>query len=245
MENYSYIGTGKVYLGVVGGTTGLLEVGNCTALSFAVNEETKEIKDYTKPGGGTYNEVRRISSVEVSMTLADLSPENLARALFGTTAAVTAGAVTDEAHVAHLGAFVPLDNIPDSTVAYIVTDEAGATTYTAGTDYEERPGGLFILTGGTITDGQTIHVDYTKAAADVVQALTHSAQEYELFFAGLNEARSGKQATIRVYRATLGAARNLGLIGDEFASLEVSGKVLADTSKPAGTSQYFKAALAQ
>jgi len=60
----------------------------------------------------------------------------------------------------------------------------------------------------------------------------------------LNEARSGKAVVIHIYRQKLGAAQNLALIGDDYAALEISGKVLKDTTKTgAGVSQYFKATL--
>jgi len=242
--DYSYLGSGKIYIKKVGAAAGLIEVGNCSALSLAVSEETKDIKDYTKPGGGTYNEVIRISGVEVSMTIADLSPDNLARALYGSTSAIASGAVLDEVQTAYKGAFVPFDNIPDATVAPVVTDSTGTTTYVAGTDYEVRSGGIFILASGTIADAAQIKIDYTKAVANVLEALTSGASEYELFFDGMNEARSGKSATIHIYRAKLGAAKQISLIGDDFATLESSGKVLADTTKAAGLSQFFTVKMA-
>lgn len=245
MADYSYLGSGKVYLREVGAAAGRIEVGNCSALAFAVAEETKEKKDYTQPGGGTYNEVRRISSVEMQLTMDELSPQNLARALYGSTAAVTSAAVTDESHTAYKGAFIKLNNVPASTPAPVVTGPGGTPTYVAGTDYEVRPGGIFILASGAITDGATILVDYTKAAADVVEALVNSGKEYELVFAGLNEARSGKAVIVTAHRVKIGAAQNIGLIGDEYAQIEVSGKLLKDTTKTGGVSQYFKVELVQ
>lgn len=74
MTDYSYIGVGKLHLRVAGASAPLAFVGNCSALNFAVTEETKELKDYTQAGGGTYNEVRRVEAVECQMTLHDLSP---------------------------------------------------------------------------------------------------------------------------------------------------------------------------
>lgn len=245
MADYSYLGSGKVYLREVGAAAGRIEVGNCSALAFAVAEETKEKKDYTQPGGGTYNEVRRISSVEMQLTMDELSPQNLARALYGSTAAVTSAAVTDESHTAYKGAFIKLNNVPASTPAPVVTGPGGTPTYVAGTDYEVRPGGIFILASGAIADGATILVDYTKAAADVVEALVNSGKEYELVFAGLNEARSGKAVIVTAHRVKIGAAQNIGLIGDEYAQIEVSGKLLKDTTKTGGVSQYFKVELVQ
>lgn len=245
MADYSYIGSGKVYLREIGGSAGLLEVGNCSALSFAITEETKELKDFTQPGGGTYNEVKRVSAVESSMTMHDLSAANLARALYGSTSAVVSATVTDEAHNdIIMGAFIPTASLPSA----ITTVKRGATTLTENSDYEVRPGGIMPLAGGanTVVAGDDLLITYTKAAADVVQALTSSGKEYEMIFDGLNEARSGKRTRVSAYRVKIGAAQNIGLIGEDFAALEVTGKLLKDTTKTgAGISQYFKVEIQQ
>lgn len=238
--NYSYLGSGQVYLREVGAAAGLMEVGNVSALSFAISENVKELLDYTQPGGGTYNEVRRIQSVEVSMTLHDLSPENLARALYGNSTAITTATVTDESQVAYIGGLVKT-NFPYTS---ITTVKKAAATLILGTDYDVVAGGIVPKTGGALINGDTVLITYVKAAADVVQALTSSGKEYEMVFAGLNEARSGKAANIHAYRIKLGVAQALSLISEDFAGLEVTGKVLKDTSKTgAGVSQYFKAEL--
>lgn len=239
MADYSYIGSGRVYMEEVGGTTGLLDVGNVSELIITPTEDVKELLDYTAPGGGTYNEVRRVSSVEMSMTMREFSPENIARLLRGAVTNTSNSIVTDESHIARLGAFIPMDNVPDFIQA--VTDSSGATTYVEGTDYEVRPGGIYILPGGNITDGQTILVDYSYPSYDTVEALINAGKEYRVFFAGLNEARSGKETIIDMYRVRLGVAQQIPLIGDDFAAYQVSGKLLKDTTKSgAGISQYFK-----
>jgi hypothetical protein len=247
MADYSYIGSGKAYLREVGSAAGLVEVGNCSALNFSVTEESKELKDYTQPGGGTYNEVKRISAVEMAMTMHDLSPENLARALYGSTSAVATGTVTDEVHTAYDDTFIPFDFIPAASPAPVVKDTAtGLITYVEGTDYEVRPGGIFVLGTGTIVSAADLDISYTKAASDVVEALTASGKEYELVFDGLNEARSGKKTMITAHRVKIGAAQNLSMIGEDYAALEVTGKLLKDSTKN-GTSisQYFKVAIEQ
>jgi hypothetical protein len=236
--DYSYIGSGKIYLREVGASAGLVEVGNCSALNFAVQEEVKEQRDYTSTGGGVLNEVRRITGVEVSISLAELSPANLARALYGTTTAVVAGTVTTEAVTAYEGALSRLAHVNPSAV--VVQDVTDTTTYVAGTDYEVRPGGIYVIAGGAITDADVLHVDYSYGAEDVVQALASSAKEYEVVFEGLNEARSGKAVLVDAWRVKFGAAQNLSLIGDDFASLELTGKVLKDSTKIGGISQFFK-----
>lgn len=244
MQDYSYIGVGKIYLREVGAAAGLIEVGNCSALAFNVTEETRELRDYTQAGGGTYNEVKRISAVEVAITAHDISPANLARALYGSSTSVVGAAVTAEAHVAYKGAFIKTASMPAAITS--VTDEGGITTYAAGTDYEVRGGGIFIPETSTIVDASDIEINYTSASTDVVQALTSSGKEYEMVFDGLNEARSGKKTLVHGYRIKLGAAQSLPLIGDEYAALELTGKVLKDSTKTgAGISQYFKAEIEQ
>lgn len=246
MQDYSYIGSGKVYLREIGAAAGLIEAGNCSKLTFGVTEDVKELKDYTNPGGGTQNEVRRINAVEASMTMHDLIHSNLSRVLYGASSTVASAAVTDETHTAYKGAFIPFTYLPAASPAWTVTDNAGTTTYVKDTDYEVRNGGIFILSGGSIVDASTIKVDYTKAGADVVQALVNSGKEYELVFDGLNEARSGKKTRVTAHRVRIGAAKEIGLIGADYAALEVTGKLLKDSTKNGTTiSQYFKVEIEQ
>ena len=301
MADYSYVGSGKIYMRRIGASVGLIEVGNCSGLNFAVTENTIEQQDYTQPGGGTFNEVKRVSAVEAQINQAELSPENLARALYGTASAVASAVIASEAVTVYPAALSPFAKLPASTptptvapaqaaaaartstptltlgqylapatangyyykvttagtggvspptfptvIGATVTDGdavltcAGKTTLVAGTDYEIRAGGVFAYEGSTIA-GESWTVGYTSVAFDVVQALTQSGQEYELVFDGLNEARSGKRTRITGYRYKPGAAQNLGFIGDAYAVLEVTGKLLKDTSKTgAGVSQYYK-----
>lgn len=302
MTDYSYIGVGKVSLRVAGSAAPLRFVGNCSALNFAIEEETKELKDFTQGGGGTYNEVRRVSGVTCSMSLHDLSPDNLAIALFADVTTIAAAAVTTEAHVGYKGGLVPADNTIDTTVAPVITaggaavTRANTTAYAEGdlikpatpndyyykvttagtsagsppsfgttvggttadgtatltcmgkttlvvdTDYTVSGGGIYLESDASFTDGQSLNFAYTKAAASAIDALLNSSQEYEIFFDGLNEARSGKSTTVHAFRVKIGAAKDVALIGEDYAVQELEGKVLKDTNKN-GTneSQYFKA----
>jgi hypothetical protein len=239
MADYSYLGAGKVWLEDLSGTAGLIQAGNCSALTFGVSEDTKELKDFTQPGGGTYNEVRRISAVEMSSTMHDLSGPNIARAVYGANTTVASAAVTAEAHtVKALGSLITCDFLP-TTAAIVV--KKGATTYVENTDYTREPSGIVPKVGGTMVAADAITFDYQKAAQDVVQALVNSGKEYRVVFDGLNEARSGKKTRIIAHRVKIGALASLGLIGEDYGAMECTGKLLKDTSiTGAGISQYFK-----
>ncbi len=240
MSDFSYIGAGQIYMREAGAAAPMIAVGNCSALKFSITEEIKSLKDFTQAGGGTYNEVRRIESVEMSMTLHDLNADNVARAVFGDASAIASGSVTDEAHTVYEGGFTPT-TFPPSLTGIVVKHTSGSPTYVADTDYTVTEGGIIIIAGGGISDGDSIKISYTKLAGSTIEALLNAAQEYELFFSGLNDARSGKQVRVHAYRVKLGATDGLDLIGEEYWAGTQSGKVLKDSTKNGTTvSQYFK-----
>jgi hypothetical protein len=248
---YPYLGSGKIYARVAGTATGRLELGNASKLELEVKEDKQKLKDYTKQGGGTYASVARVDTVTLKMTLHDLNKTNVARAVFGSEASVTGAAVLDEVVTAYTGAICPLAH--PAPTAVVVTNFAGTTTYVENTDYEVRPGGIFILAGGAIAAAITaagatpvlLKVDYSFAGYNKVEALTSGSQTLELFFEGLNEANSGKPVLVDVWRAQLSPTKALSLLGDKFADLEVEAEVLKDSSKVGvGISQYFRARLA-
>lgn len=72
--------------------------------------------------------------------------------------------VTDEAVVADLNVWVAMANKRVNVGTVVVTDHAGTTTYTEGSDYviDYEEGKLMAL--ATIADGQDLHVDYTYMA---------------------------------------------------------------------------------
>lgn len=242
--DYSYIGTGKVYVKDANVAGGLIEVGNCSKLEFSVEEDAIELRDYTSPGGGVLNEVRRVKGVTATMTLHELKPENIAIMLYGTSAAVNAGDVADEVVVGYPGALSRLAHAApvDVVVKNDFEGAPGGTIFEEGLDYEVRPGGIFILGGtGTIAAGQTLHVAYRYGSEDVIEALVAAAKEYALHFEGLNEAQSGKPFLVDAHRVRFGAAKAFGLISDAFAGFELTGKLLKDSTKGAGVSPFFKA----
>ena len=236
-----YLGAGQVYARAEGIAAALAPIGNVSELKLAIEEESKELTDYTHGGGGTYAEVKRIKGVTVTITMHDLNTVNLARVLNGDTEAVTSGTITDEAYTAYQGGLIRLAHPQPTSV--VVTSGDGLTTYEADTDYEVRHEGVFIL-DGAIADGTDIKVSYAYEGYDVVQALTKSGVILEMAFGGVNEADSGKPVIVDLFRVSPGAAKEISLIGDDFASLQLEGKLLVDTTKSgAGISRYMKVSM--
>lgn len=238
--DYSYLGVGKIYMRIAGASAALIEIGNASQLDLTPVSDQKELVDFTALGGGLQNSVQRVKSVDMSFIAHDLSPDNIARGLWGGVTPITTAAVTAEAVTARKGGLVRLANVASAVTAV----KKGVTTFVAGTDYEVRAGGIFIYTTGAIVEADALTVDYTKADADVVEAFVNSSKEYEIVFEGLNEARSGKAVITDIYRVRLSAAKKISLIGADYAALEITGKVLKDSTKVGtGISQYFKSTL--
>lgn len=245
MKDHSYLGSGKLLIREYGAAAAFEEVGNCSALTFSPQEEKMNLIDYTNPGGGNRNEVARLTGVETAYTFHDFAAENFARTLRSSVTTVAAGTVTEEEVVAYKGGFTPLSKVATGITA--VKGATGSTSYTAGTDYEFRDGGIFIPTGSTITapvaGAANIKVTYANAAQKVVEALTQSAKQYEMLFVGLNEAQSGKRVRVHAHKVSGGLLASMGLIGEEYGAGEVTGGLMADTTKGTGLSQYFTVVL--
>lgn len=241
--DFSYMGVGKVYIRVRGAAAPMLHIGNVSKLNFGVTEDVKEQVDYTKAGGGTVAEVRRITAVECAMTMLDLDAANLTRAFFGDSVSAVSAAITDEVQVGYKNGFIPLKHPLDETETLTVKE--GVTTYVVDTDYTVSPGGITILADGDIDDGTVLQISYTTVDHDSVEAITSSAKEYELFFEGVNEAQSERAVNVHAYRIKFGATQILDLINDDFASFEVKGKLLRDNTKVGNSvSKYFKIQIA-
>ena len=246
LQTYSYLGKGKIYLRSTSGG-GAMPIGNCSALNLSVETNSVSQPNYQVAGGGVANELQRVASVSLAMTMLEFRPKNLQIALRGTIAAVTAAAVADERHEAYADGLVAFDHVPDKGETITVTLDPDGTpeVLTLNTDYQIAGAGIVMLDSENYLDGDEIGVAYTKVAGDVIEAMTGSGDEYELIFDGLNEAETDKAVIIRVYRVKWSPTSGLGFIGDDFGELPLEGSVLVDSTKVgAGISQYFKATFA-
>lgn len=214
-------------------------LSNSSKFEFAFSEEKEELKDYQDPAGGTWASFSRIDVVSGSIDARDFSPENLALALWGTTAALNTTAITGEAHIINAGAFIPTSRLINTSVAPVV--KKGATTIDT-IDYVVSKGGITIadtITTVGVVDGDSITIDYTPIASTDVQAIISSAPNVSIFFEGVN-ANDGKYFSAKIYKAKLGVAQNVSLIGDGFGTLSITFTALKDeTITGAGLSQYL------
>lgn len=247
-QTHAYLGSGKVKMREFGAATAFLEIGNCSALTFGAQLDTKELKDFTQPGGGTYAKVDRVSSVTVNLTCHDLDGPNLARASGGAVSTTVAGSVTAEPLVAYKGGTTPTSKPPSAVTS--VTGSGGTPEFVAGTDYLVTPGGIEVLESGAIPDpvggASNVVITYDNTIQTVVQAMVNSGKEYELLFEGLNEAESDLPVVVQAFRVKFAPAQAINFLGDDFAALELTGTALSDRRKVgANISRYWKATIVE
>jgi hypothetical protein len=246
IERRTYLGKGKVYMrDLTGG--GLLPVGGVSKLELSIETDKKELPNFQTSAGGNVNEISRVKSVGVAITMQEFTAENLVKAIRGTLSQEVAGTVTDERHTATKGGLIILAKMPDRSVDPVVTvDPDGSPDIKVkGVDYEFTPSGITILEDGSITTDDILGIAYSTVKMDVIEALTNSGGEYELFFDGLNEAESDAPVNMLLYKTKFSPTSGLGLIGEDFGELELDGSLLVDTSKTGtGISQFFKATFA-
>lgn len=244
INNEYYSGQGSILLAEKSPTTGepmgFIPVGNATALTLGIETSVFQHKESCSGTRGVDKEIVQEIAVNVAMTLESLNKENLALAMYGSSALGTAGTVTDEQTALYLDKWMPLKNIKVSSV--IVGDDAvPTTTYTEGTDYVLNPetGSIKALTGGAITDGQVVFVDYSYDAYETIEAiLSSAAPERWVRFEGLNTANDNKPVVVDIYRMSVKPLAELALINEELAQMVVEGAALSDPTRTTGSKYY-------
>ncbi len=240
--DYSYVGSGHLLIKEYGAAAPFLPIGNCSVLNLAPQVNTLQLADFTQPGGGVRNRIDRISDVQYNFTFHDFNGENFARFTRGNSSKVIGGTSTAEDVVAYKGGWSPLAKIASAITS--VTGPGGTPVYVADDDYMLDNGGIYIPADSTLVDpvsgAANIEVTYSYAAHTVTEAFVNAAKQYTMEFVGLNEARSGKAVRITAHKISGGVIGTLGLLGEDYGAGEVTGSLMADTSKGVGLSRYFQ-----
>lgn len=233
-----YIGAGMQYLEDLANPAGLLEIGNCSELSYEAATNDIKIANFTRPGAAPARSIKRIEGVTVKYKAHTYNIANISRALYGDSTRVESGTVTGEAHKAFPGGLILLKNPGASNVVV----KSGAVTWDEGVDYELTDAGLPKIKaagGKALAAGTDITVDYSHGAHVVIQGLVNSGRRYRHVFVGLNEADTGRPVVIELYRVVHSPA-NLQMISNEFGGLDFTAELEIDPSKTGlGISQFM------
>jgi hypothetical protein len=233
-----FSGQGRVYIAqrdTNGNPLALRWVGNVPDLKVTLNIDTLEHKESYSGQRLTDLQLIRGKDGEFSCTLEEISVENLELSLFGVTTSVTSGNVTGETLPTGIVAgetrllanqFVSSVVIKDSSgtpktlpsAQYTVHANQGAITF------------VDITTGGPYT--QPFKVDYSYGGAKRTAMFRSAQPEVWVRFDGVNLANSNSPVIVDLYRVVINPTKDLSLIGEDLQRFELSGRVLADLTKP-------------
>lgn len=219
-----------------------IDAGTIDDAKITGSEETANLRN-PRTGSGNIASTSRLSGLQLSMTFFTFNADNLAKGLRGTLTAVAATPVVDEVLAVPASftqdTLIPTAKIIDTSVAPVVTGTGGTPTRTLDTDYTVTAAGIIAIAGGGMAAND--EVDYTPKAGNVLEAFVNSGAEYAVLIDGINNVENDEPHRVQAYKWKPSPASDLPFISnDDFASFTLTGELVADTTKPAGESQYFK-----
>lgn len=242
----AYKGSGKLTFALYDDNGDLIpkyyHLGNAITLELTPESETTEVlstdnDDY----GQALDSMTDPKPTKGTATINRFNRRNLALVFMGehSQKAISESGITDEVITCVKGGAARLANGNASAVS--VWDETDTTEYTAGTDYTVETGPGFTLIQfpetTTITDGVTLHVDYT-AGADagyVIDGGVKSTRKILLLCDGRNRF-TGENGTLEIFEASLSPSSPFNFLAADPAEtsfvLTAISKLVGGTKKP-------------
>lgn len=163
---------GQIYVREYGSDKAFEPIGNVLAAELSHKEETKKQPNMTTLGGGTHAEIRKVTEVELSMTLADITATNTARATQGTVSGVDEGQVSKEKHKVTLGGLLRTKHLQPSAVVLTRGTAAGEATVTDEEHLNVKKGDLVALAHADATN-VTVRIGDSLASATALTMATN------------------------------------------------------------------------
>jgi hypothetical protein len=220
-----------------GKSTGLVAIGNATALSITESSTIKErTSKQTKTYGQVLDSVAIKGAAKVALTLDDLNKSNLALVCLGSSAAKAVAAAPTKTKTFDLS--VVEDNVHyeigdlDITVSGVAI---GGTAMDAGAYELDAENGLILFTTSAPATG-TATVTYAVAAASgyVINGSAKPTIKGRLLLIGKNLADSSR-IRLDVLEAVLTPKSGLDFLSSDFASAQFEGTL----NTPAGASSPY------
>jgi len=179
------------------------------------------------------------------MTCDNMSTANVGMFLSGAESTVTQAStpISNEAHTViggrhyQLGYSTSNPGGARNVSSVVVTNVAGTTTYTAGTDYnvDTALGRLQIIEGGGITDGTVVHVDYTPEATTWDRVATGANTELTGALRVIADNAAGEDRDFYMPSVSLQPSGEMPIIaeGTDFASMQFTVEVLKPANQEA------------
>lgn len=216
----NFTGYGKVWANGI-------DVGNVDGFSLGFSTSEDTVKNYMVVNGGDIDSYDNLDGIDLTVSCLDLTPSNFKMALRANISEIAQSAMNITKSMTAEG-LIEFEGI--GTVTSITVDGQPAVE---GVDYAIFPAGVYAYkTGAYVISGSNV-------AQMSIQALVNAAQELRIVVS-LQNKWDGTNDVYKFFKVKLSVTEALALIGGEQTKLELKGKLLADTSKPSGLSQYFE-----
>lgn len=215
---------------------GLRFLGNVSEFTVGASDEVQERRSSTSDSAPLVDAVPTRRNIEITATLTEFDPHNLALAFMGTQETASQGSAVGVSELfenVEQGLSYKLPHFNVSSVTVLV----GVTVKTLGTDYlvELATGLVTVVIGGTINDGDDLTVGYSHAAIASIQRVkggVAGAIEGELMFRSDNAI--GSNFLFRAWRVSIQPDGETGFIADEYGAYSIRMRVLDDSPNHPG-----------
>lgn len=232
-------GQGKLYIGnrdSNGNVATWRWAGDVSAFSVKLSVDKVEHKESYSGQRATVVSFVNGKTATADMTFNQLGIDNLALALYGTSAVTAAGTVTAEAvaSTAAVGDTAQLAH-PGLTASSLMLKggSGGTTTLVEDTDYtiDETFGRITFLTA----QANPVTADYGYGASTAVAMFTAAAADIGVRYEGINLAAGNAAEIVELYKLSPQPLQELALIssGNDVDGMQVSADVLLDSTKSA------------
>lgn len=239
------LGRGAIYFdrfSAAGALTGERHLGNCNVFQTSMEDDRIEVQNFLTQAGGTYREISRDRAINLSISMYELNPDNLALLVMGETGTLTQSndTVTDEQvgpSTPSYGVWYKLENRQVSSVVV----EQGAQTLEVDTDYEvdARTGRIRLIEGGPNVDLVTTTADYTAAEITGLPKVSIGSKSVlEGFMRFIGDPAAGGLFEVELWKVSLQPDGVMDLIGEDVANPSITGLVLDDSTNHAEPDQF-------
>jgi hypothetical protein len=232
--------SGSVDFGIKNATTGAVtEIANAgLTTAFEITQDQTD-KTLEGPDGTIYAQVYLKPKVSIKIDLRDMSPAVLAKALGGTLVTKTTGTITAQSLGSPAIGEVKYADGFNLSSAVITDSAASAATLVAGTDYtiDLDTGRIEFLTAvGARTAPYKLSA--TTGASAAVIALKNVGGRYQIRLTGEN-LNTGEKVVFEAYDVRMSLSKSLNLLGGDFLTATLEGKLVEDASR-AADAEYGK-----
>ena len=237
MTNNYVLGQGKVFFDEINPTTKLAVgkarfIGNVPEDGFVISPGVQEVDHFESSTGYNRKDVRietqQMATITVRME--DIDKDNLAVAMFGTSATVAGATISDETKLAHKGYSFHLNRINLTSFTSLVLGATPSTIYVNGTDYvvNLKTGEVFIPSTSAIPDATEVKATYVAGAMARTTGFSALNKELWVRFNGLNMAAGLSPVVAEAFKVRFKPAAALDFIKNAFPGmqLELTGEIL-------------------